>query len=104
MVHSVLEIPADIKDTVPSTVKLGAVERQILDEFIYMRPLKQATDIKQGDNYNTASTVVPTIFGLRYHLDHLSPMYNVSLGATPQCHKTSVELCGLRNILICLCP
>ena len=80
MVRSVLEIPADIIDTVPSTVKLGAADRQILDEFIYiMRPFEMATDINQGDNYITASTVVPTILGLRYHLDNLSLKCNVSL-------------------------
>ena len=104
MVRSVLKIPAVIKDTVPSTVKLGAFKRQILDKFIYIRPFKQTTDIKQGDDYITRSTIVPTIRGLRYHLDHLSLKYNVSLGATPQSHKTSAKLCGLRNILICLCP
>ena len=47
-----LELLAEIMDTIChlSIVKLGALGRQILDEFIYiMRPFEQATDINQED-------------------------------------------------------
>ena len=40
-----------------------------------MSPLKQATDITQGDNYVTASKMVPPVIGLRNHLSVMHVRY-----------------------------
>ena len=72
MIRSVLDIPPTVLSSVPSVQKLDKHDVDVLEEFVnIMSPLEQATDITQGDNYVTASMVIPTVLGLRKHLSAL---------------------------------
>ena len=85
IIRSVLDILSTVLNSVPFVQKLNKHDLDILEEFVdIMSPLEHATDITQGDNYVTASVVVPTVLGLRKHLSamhvrHCNPLVKLLL-------------------------
>lgn len=80
MVRSVLDVPAEILEDLPTDHKLTTLDREVLEEFIQvMTPFEEGTDLHQGDQYVTAGTVIPTILALRRHLTSMDCQHNKQL-------------------------
>ena len=56
---------------------LNAYEKVVLREFVEVfEPFEEATDILQGDKYNSISLVIPCFLGLKDHLSRLSTRHS----------------------------
>ena len=91
MIRSVLKCP-ESKLNQLETVHLSAYERNILKEMVViLEPFEEATDYAQTENYASAGYVVPSIRGLRAHLDEMKVSYNCGF-VTALCRSVDIRL------------
>ena len=87
-IRSLLQVPANVMETIEHGSKLSACEMKVLKDICeVLTPFEWAINMIQG-NTVTASIVVPSIRGLGLALEELSEKF---LPALVQAFKTSVE-------------
>ena len=76
MVRRLMEIDTD-KVVDKRELHLNAYEKVVLQEFVEVfEPFEEATDILQGDKYNSISLVIPCFLGLKDHLSWFSTRHS----------------------------
>jgi len=72
MVRQIVEIDVD-KVVEKRELHLTSYEKGVLRELVeVLEPFEEATDILQGDTYNSISLVIPSLLGLKKHLKYLN--------------------------------
>ena len=84
MVRRLNEIDVD-KVVDRRELHLSAYEKLVLREFVeVLEPFEEATDILQGEKYNSISLVIPSYLGLKDHLSQLNTRHSSTLVTTLQ--------------------
>ena len=82
MVRRIVEIDVD-KVVEKRELYLTSYEKAVLRELVeVLEPFEEATDILQGDTYNSISLVIPSLLGLKKHLKDLSTRHSTCLTTT----------------------
>ena len=62
---------------------LTSYEKAVLRELVeVLEPFEEATDIQQGDKYNSISLVIPSLLGLKRNLNDLNTRHSTHLTTT----------------------
>ena len=84
MVRRLIEIDVD-KVVDRREQHLNAYEKLVLQELVeVLEPFEEATDILQGEKYNSISLVIPSFLGLKDHLSRLNTRHCAQLVTTMQ--------------------
>lgn len=84
MVRRLFEIDVD-KVVDRRELHLNAYEKLVLRELVeVLEPFEEATDILQGEKYNSISLVIPSFLGLKDHISRLNTLHCAQLVTTMQ--------------------
>ena len=79
MIRRIVEVDVD-KVVEKTELSLTSYEKAVLRELVeVLEPFEEATDILQGDTYNSISLVIPSLLGLKRHLNDLNTRHSTRL-------------------------
>ena len=82
MVRRIVEVDVD-KVVEKRELSLTSYEKAVLRELVeVLEPFEEATDILQGDKYSSISLVIPSLLGLKRHLNDLNTRHSTRLTTT----------------------
>ena len=82
MVRRIIEVDID-KVVEKRELCLTSDEKAVLRELVeVLEPFEEATDILQGDKYSSISLVIPSLLGLKRHLNDLNIRHSTRLTTT----------------------